>query len=107
MSESCRNHDLVLSSKDFQQITLCSSNLQSELKTLMCPLMAAEFGFINEKTLTAIKSNTALVATVLVNHKNLTYKVSLFQFAREILMAGNRTISSVKVPSKLSSSRKG
>ncbi|KAG2050119.1 hypothetical protein BDR06DRAFT_974772 [Suillus hirtellus] len=40
----------------------------------MCPLVAAKFGFINKKTLAAIKSNAALAAAVLVNYKNLIYK---------------------------------
>ncbi|KAG1843616.1 hypothetical protein DFJ58DRAFT_731559 [Suillus subalutaceus] len=58
----------------YKLIKLCGSNLWSELKTLMCPLMAAKFGFIDEKIPAAIKLNAVLAAAVLVNHKNLTYK---------------------------------
>lgn len=41
----------------------------------MWPLVEAEFGFVNEKTPDAIKSNAALAVAVLANRKTLTYKV--------------------------------
>ncbi|KAG0692557.1 hypothetical protein DFH29DRAFT_1008445 [Suillus ampliporus] len=58
----------------YKLITSRGSNLWSELKNLMRPLVEAEYGFVNEKTPDAIKSNAALALAVLTNHKTLTYK---------------------------------
>ncbi|KAG0697395.1 hypothetical protein DFH29DRAFT_878746 [Suillus ampliporus] len=55
-------------------ITLRGSNLRSELKTVMRPLVVTEFRFIDEKTPEAIKSNAALAESLLANRKNFTYK---------------------------------
>ncbi|KIK32090.1 hypothetical protein CY34DRAFT_37296, partial [Suillus luteus UH-Slu-Lm8-n1] len=59
----------------YKLITLRASNLWSELKNIMHPLVEAEYGFVNEKMPDTIKSNAALAAALLANRKTLTYKV--------------------------------
>ncbi|KAG0699956.1 hypothetical protein DFH29DRAFT_876911 [Suillus ampliporus] len=58
----------------YKLITECGSNLRSDLKTILCPLIETEFGFSNEKTPEAIKSNAVHAATVLANRKLLMCK---------------------------------
>ncbi|KAG2738346.1 hypothetical protein P692DRAFT_20758802 [Suillus brevipes Sb2] len=58
----------------YKLITLRGSNLRSELKNIMRPLVEAEYGFVNEKLPDTIKSNAALATALLANHKTLTYK---------------------------------
>ncbi|KAG2157804.1 uncharacterized protein EDB93DRAFT_1101111 [Suillus bovinus] len=72
----------------YKLITSRGSNLRSELKNLMCPLVEADFGFVNEKTPVIIKANATLAAAVVENRKILTYKA---------LMASNRTVRHAKV----------
>ncbi|KAG2108878.1 hypothetical protein DEU56DRAFT_762494 [Suillus clintonianus] len=59
----------------YKLITSRGSNLRSDLKNLMRPLVEAEYGFVNEKTPDAIKTNAALALAALTNRKTLTYKV--------------------------------
>jgi hypothetical protein len=41
----------------------------------MRPLVVTEFGFVDEKTPEAVKSNAILAESLLANRKNFTYKV--------------------------------
>ncbi|KAG1883657.1 hypothetical protein F4604DRAFT_1920163 [Suillus subluteus] len=61
----------------YKLITECDSNLCSNLKTVLLALVETEFGFTNEKTPEAIKSNAALAATLLRNHKLLTCNANI------------------------------
>ncbi|KAG1783664.1 hypothetical protein EV702DRAFT_1190686 [Suillus placidus] len=56
------------------KITSQCSNLRSELKTVMWPLVITEFGFTDDKTPEATSLNAALVKSLLENRKNFTYK---------------------------------
>ncbi|KAG2133033.1 hypothetical protein DEU56DRAFT_951191 [Suillus clintonianus] len=58
----------------YKLITSRGSNLRSNLKNLMRPLVEAEYGFVNEKTPDTIKTNAALALAALTNCKTLTYK---------------------------------
>lgn len=58
----------------YKLITSRGSNLRSELKTVMRPLVVTEFGFVDEKTPEAVKSNAILAESLLANRKNFTYK---------------------------------
>ncbi|KAG2739492.1 hypothetical protein P692DRAFT_20755550, partial [Suillus brevipes Sb2] len=58
----------------YKLITSRGPNPWSELKTVMRPLVVTEFGFVDEKTPEAVKSNAILAESLLANHKNFTYK---------------------------------
>ncbi|KAG2139864.1 uncharacterized protein EDB93DRAFT_1252986 [Suillus bovinus] len=58
----------------YKLITSRGSNLRSELKNLMRPLVEANFGFVNEKTPVIVKVNATLAAAVVENRKILMYK---------------------------------
>ncbi|KAG2117576.1 hypothetical protein DEU56DRAFT_761364 [Suillus clintonianus] len=73
---ACRSQGIQIDFDEdaYKLITECGSNLRSDLKTILRPLVETEFGFSNEKTPEAIKSNAARAATVLANRKLLMCK---------------------------------
>ncbi|KAG1888438.1 uncharacterized protein F5891DRAFT_1199295 [Suillus fuscotomentosus] len=73
---SCRANGVKIDYDEdtYKLITLRGSNLRSELKTVMQPLVVAEFGFTDEKTPEATSCNVALVKSLLENRKSFTYK---------------------------------
>ncbi|KAG1850414.1 hypothetical protein F4604DRAFT_1687106 [Suillus subluteus] len=58
----------------YKLITSQGSNLQSNLKTVMWPLVMTEFGFSDDKTPEATSLNAVLVKSLLENCKNFIYK---------------------------------
>ncbi|KAG1792724.1 uncharacterized protein HD556DRAFT_1309023 [Suillus plorans] len=58
----------------YKLITEHGSNLRSDLKTALQPLVETEFGFKNDKTPEAIRFNAELASTLLGNHKLFTCK---------------------------------